>query len=91
MVLDKVSQAGNLPGFFISFRKLLESSSTDLELLADQCCVHIVFNNTLTDSGTIVLVTLHFSRSIGGQILSTKSLAYTPKHIRHKSLYTWNH
>jgi hypothetical protein len=47
MVLDKVSQAGNLPGFFISFRKLLESSSTDLELLADQCCVHIVILKSL--------------------------------------------
>lgn len=38
------------------FGELLDPSSTNVELFSDQFGVHVVVNNTLTDSGDIVLV-----------------------------------
>ena len=66
-----------LASVVVFFDKLLHPSSTDSELFSDQSRVHVVVDNTLTYSGNIVLVKRHFVRSVGGEIMPTKSLAYT--------------
>jgi hypothetical protein len=70
----------NLAVFAVLFGELLDPSSADLELLSDQGSIHIVINNTLTDPGDIVLVKLHFTWWLVGEITPTKSLAYTTVH-----------
>jgi hypothetical protein len=61
----------------VLFGKLLDPPPTNLELLGNKPGVHIVINNTLTNSGDIVLIKFHFTWSIVGEIISTKSLADT--------------
>lgn len=61
----------------VLFSELLNPPLTDLELLGNERCGEIVINNTLTDPGDIVLVKLHFTWSIVGEIMPTKSLADT--------------
>jgi hypothetical protein len=70
-------QLWHLARISILLGELLDSSLADLELLGNQNSVHVVINNTLTNLGDIVLVKLHFTWSIVGQILPTKSLADT--------------
>jgi hypothetical protein len=61
----------------VFFSELLDASAANVELLGDQAGVHVVINNPLTDSGDIILVELHFTWSIIGQIMATRSLAYS--------------
>ena len=61
----------------VLFGELMDSSPTDVELLGNVPGVHVVINNTLTDPGDIVLVKLHFAGTVGGEIMATKSLAYS--------------
>jgi len=72
-------QLWDLAVVVLLFGELLNPSSIDLELLSDQSGIHIVINNTLTDPGDIILVKLHFTGWLVGQIMPTKSLAYTTR------------
>jgi hypothetical protein len=56
---------------------LLDPSPANLKLLGNQAGVHAMINNSLTDPGDILLVKLHFTWWIVGEIMPTKSLAYT--------------
>lgn len=70
-------QLWNLAVVAVLSGELLDPSTADLELLSDQGGIHAVINNTLTDPGDIILVKLHFTWRLVGQIMPTKSLAYT--------------
>jgi hypothetical protein len=70
-------QLRNLAAVAVLFGELLDPSTADLELLRDQGGIHAVINNTLTDPSDIILVKLHFTWWLVGQIMPTKSLAYT--------------
>lgn len=67
----------NLASVAILFGELLNPSTANLELLGDQAGIRVVITNTLIDPGNIGLVKLHFTCSIVGEILPTKSLTYT--------------
>ena len=70
-------QLWNLAVLTVLFGELLDASPADLELLGNKAGVHVMINNTLTDPGDILLIKLHFTWWIVGEILPTKSLAYT--------------
>ena len=70
-------QLGHLDVIAVLFGELLDPSTTDLELLGNQASVHAMINNSLTNPGDILLVKLHFTRWLVGEIMPTKSLAYT--------------
>ena len=70
-------QLGDLVGFTVLLGQLLDPTTADPELVSDVLSVHFVINNTLTDSGDIVLVQSHLIRSRVGEIIPTKSLADT--------------
>jgi len=57
--------------------ELLDASTADLELISDELRVGVVIDNTFTDPVDIVLIKLHLARSIVGEIMPTKSFAYT--------------
>ena len=73
----KCLQLWHLARISIFLDELLDSSLADLKPLGDRNSVHVVINNTLTNLGDIVLVKLHFTWSIIGQIMPMKSLADT--------------
>jgi hypothetical protein len=70
-------QLGNRAVIAVLFGELLDPPPSDFELFSDQGGIHVVINNSLTDSGDIVLVKFHFTWWIVGEIVPTKSLAYT--------------
>jgi len=55
----------------------MNSAAADLELLSNQPSIEVVINNPLTDPGDIVLIKLHFTWWLVGEITPTKSLADT--------------
>jgi len=74
-------QLWNLAIVAVLFGELLDSSAADLEVLSDQGSIHVVINNALTDLDNIVPVKLHFTGRLVGQIMPTKSLAYTTEKV----------
>jgi hypothetical protein len=70
-------QLWNLAAVAVLFGELLDSAAADLELVSDQPGIEVVINNPLTDPGNIVLVKLHFTWWLVGEITPTKSLADT--------------
>jgi hypothetical protein len=67
----------DLPTLTVRFGELLDPPPTDLELLSNQPSIHAVVNNSLTDSGSVILSKFHLTWLIVGQIATTKSLADT--------------
>ena len=57
--------------------ELLDSGAADLEPVSDQPGIEVLINNPLTDPGDIVLVKLHFTWLLVGEIPPTNSLADT--------------
>lgn len=72
-----VGGGGGIVGLSVFLGELLDPAAADFELLGNQRGIHVVINNSLTDSGDIRLVKLHLARSIVGDIMPTKSLADT--------------
>ncbi|MGN8216486.1 hypothetical protein [Halococcus sp. PRR34] len=70
-------QLWDLTALTVRFGELLDSPLSDLELLSNQPSIHAVVNNTLTDSGGVILSKFHLTWLIVGQIAPTKSLADT--------------
>jgi len=70
------------------FGELLDSTTADLELVSDQPGIEVVINNPLTDPGDIVLVKLHFTWWLVGEITPTKSLVDTTLPTHEESPFT---
>ena len=59
--------------------ELSDPPPSDLKLFSDQGGIHIAINNSPTDIGDIVLIKFHFAQWIVGEIMPTKSLAYSKR------------
>jgi hypothetical protein len=70
-------QLGYLAVLAVLFGELLDPLPADLELLSEQPSIHTVVNNSLTDSGSVILSKFHLTWLIVRQIAPTKSLAST--------------
>ncbi|EMA48518.1 hypothetical protein C450_19636 [Halococcus salifodinae DSM 8989] len=54
-------QLWNLSALAVGFGELLDPPPTNLELLGDQPRVHVVFDNSLTYPGDIILIKFHLT------------------------------
>ena len=70
-------QLWDRPALTVRFGELLDPPPTDLELHSNQPSIHAVVNNSLTDSGSVILSKFHLTWLIVRQIAPTKSLADT--------------
>lgn len=70
-------QLGDLVGFSVRLRELLNPTPADVELVVDERRIQLVVNNALTDSFDIVLLQLHLVVMIEGEIMPTKTFPDT--------------